>query len=181
MNLHKIIAAACSLFHCVVSAGAHMDRAAPEDCRAFIELAVRDTVCVYVCVCLRNCVHGFRKLAPVAPLAAQVNGSSSASFPSSSWTAWIRQDRADALWLVPLVCIKPACRCQARDHEHLRLCGYRGRRGHGLRGPGGGQDLGHPGSISSQEGGLVALAPANRDAKDRESRCTRAHSAQTNE
>lgn len=73
-----------------------------------------------------------------------------------------------------VACFTRAFTCQVlhRDRrqrqEHRGLRGLRGLRGH--RVPGGGRDLGHPGSIPSAEGGLTALVRQRCRTKGRESR-----------
>ena len=54
---------------------------------------------------------------------------------------------------------------QVQQHELHARAGLPG-----LRGPGGGRDLGHPGSIPSAEGGLTALVRQDERTKGRESR-----------
>ena len=65
----------------------------------------------------------------------------------------------------------PALMYQVQQHEGREVDGPPGHRGlRGLRGPGGGRDLGHPGSIPSAEGGLTALVRKDWRTKGRESR-----------
>ena len=58
--------------------------------------------------------------------------------------------------------------CQVQQHELRELDGLPGHCG--LRGPGGGRELGRPGSIPSSEGGLTALVRQRCRTEGRESR-----------